>query len=102
MMVQPHRIENRNCSTIPQPLYEKVQEFIILAIKNHPPGFIQFSELLDEAERQLLSNEILAWHVMQVKNDLSERGIIKTSIDSSRKQIISIVEKARKKRLTIL
>ena len=93
--------ENRNCPTISQPLYEKVQEFIILAIKNHPEGYIQFCELLDEAEGKILTNGILPWHVMQVKNDLNERGIIKTSIDNNRKQIISIVQK-NKKRLSIL
>jgi hypothetical protein len=94
--------ENRNCLTISQALYEKVQEFIILAIKNHPEECIQFCELLDEAEGKILTNRILPWHVMQVKNDLNERGIIKTSIGNNRKQIISIVQKNRKKRLSIL
>jgi hypothetical protein len=94
--------ESRNCPTISTSLYAKVQEFIILAIKNHPEGCIQFCELLDEAERKNLTKGILPWHVMQVKNDLNERGIIKTSIDNNHTQKISIVQKNSKGRLSIL
>jgi hypothetical protein len=101
--IELHGVEKRKGPTLSMDIYEKVCAFIISAIKNQPEGSICFSVLLDEAEKNLIDHTTLhPWHIMQVKIDLTERGVIKTSIDARRKQMIAIKTKKKNKPLAIL
>lgn len=93
-------VRNRKGPVFNKDFYDRIRDFIMDCITSHAGRSIPFSELLDHAEKFWTKKPagLLPWHIMQVKIDLQERGIIKAAIGRDRTQVISMRRKNNRKR----
>ena len=82
-------------------VYEKLTDLIVAQINDHPSGAINLLDLIQQVQCKLNdgSVRIQPSHILQVKVDLQERGVIKVHLDRDRNQIIEINPRNKRRRL---
>jgi len=83
---------------IPRKNYEHVASRIIYEVKSSRKGQIDLSHLIDLLQYPDASGMEgdIGWYILQVKQDLEARGIIKTFVNRDRVQTISLTKSVRK------
>lgn len=86
---RPH---GRKGPTVPKKEYNRIANEIVSEIKSNKDCEIDLGHLIDQIRTTLSQgfNGDIAWYFLNVKQDLEERGIIKTTINRDRVQIIRL------------
>jgi hypothetical protein len=97
--VQLLRIERQSTNYISKEHYDCIAECILSAIDERENGVIALSDLIEHTHQKLSLkfHGDIPWHLIQVKQDLQARGIIKTFFGIDKRQLIERIKNRKKK-----
>ena len=86
------RVDTKRGAVLLKVHYEVIASFIFNVLKDQPENEIALNELLEIAHPKL-DNQFqgdVSWFLLQVKQDLEARNVIKTTLTHSRNQFIRL------------
>lgn len=93
--IELQREQNKRGAIISMTLYKELSAKIIEIITRKEGKSVTLPELIEAVHRNNPSGA-MPWHILQVKIDLHERGILEVYFDRYRRQVIEINERTKR------
>ncbi|MBL0745431.1 DUF6958 family protein [Chryseolinea lacunae] len=88
--IELFRSGGKRGATIARKHYAEVVQLILARIATTDDGAVPLSDLIEHAQHKLLFGGDIPWYLINVKQDLEERGILKTHWDHLRMPYIRL------------